>query len=98
MVAGGARRDDVLPHRGPAARTGYDVVEREAVPLGAAVDAFPAVSREQHAPGDALRHAARHADVGDEPDHVRSREGRARGPERLPMALDHLRFALPDED
>jgi hypothetical protein len=46
-----------------------DVVEREPVALGAAIDALPAVAREEDAARDALGDATRHADVRHEPKH-----------------------------
>ena len=97
MVAGRARRDDVLPHRCAPARAWDDVVEREPVALGPAVDALPAVAGEQDTARDALRDAARHPDVRHEPDDVRSREGRRRRPQRLTVALEHLGLPLPHE-
>src|SRR5207342_2959274 len=63
----------------------------------AAVDAFPAVPREQRAPGDLPLNRARHAHVVDEPDHVRPDEARFGGTERLVEALDDLRLAFVDE-
>ena len=55
----------------PPFERGHDVVESQPAGGGAAVDAAPAVTGEQRAPGDLPLDRARHADVLDEPDHVR---------------------------
>src|SRR3954454_22226816 len=96
QVAGRARRHDVLPHGVAAAATRHDVVERE--PAGrAAVDAPPAVASEKRAARDLPLHRARHADVADEPDHVRPHERGRRRPERTVERLEHLSLALEHE-
>src|SRR5437764_8029336 len=97
VVARRAGGDDVLPDRVAAAAARNDVVEGEPARAGAAVDAAPAVAREERATRDLALHRPRHAHVGDEPDDVRPRVGRGGGRERLLELLDHLGLALVDE-
>ena len=96
-VARPARRDDVLPHGLAAARARDDVVERQPGRAVAAVDAAPAVAREQRPPRDAALHRLRDPYIGHEADHVRADVRVRRGPQRLVEPLDDLRLALPDE-
>src|SRR4051794_24891426 len=71
QVAGRARGDDVLPLRPAALRARDDVIERKAAARLAAVDAFPAVAREERAPRDLALDDPRHANVGEEANDVR---------------------------
>ena len=97
QVARRAGGDDVLPDRLAPLRARHDVVERQPAAGGAAVDAAPAVAREERAPRDLALDRARHADVLDEPDHVRPDEGVGRGAQALRQALEDLRLPLPHE-
>ena len=97
QVAGRAGGDDVLPHRVAAAAARDDVVECQPAAARAAVDAAPLVAGEQRASRDLPLRRARHPHVGDEPDHVRPREGVRRGAERQLVLLEHLRLPLEHE-
>ena len=96
-VAGRARGDDVLPDGIAPAAARDDVVEREPPVRRAAVDATPAVAREEGASRDLPLHGAGHAHVLHEPDHVRPLEGVAGRTERLVELLEHLGLALEHE-
>ena len=100
---GRARGDDVLPDRLAAAAARDDVVERQPAAADAAVDAAPAVAREERAARDLPLHAVRDADVGDQPDHVRPGNdvdadvsGRSSSLEHLRLALEHEHVRPPD--
>ncbi len=73
-VARRARGDDVLPDGVAASAARHDVVERQPDAGRAAVDALPAVTSEERAPGDAALGSARHAHVRHEPNDVRPGE------------------------
>src|SRR4051794_13125393 len=88
--------DDFPPDGAAAAPAGDEVVERKP-PRRAAVDAAPAVTREEGAAGDLALDRPRHPDVVHEPDHVRPGEGRRGGAEWSLERLDHLRLALEHE-
>src|SRR5262245_49733140 len=70
QVARRAGGDDVLPDRLASLRARHDVVEGQPAAGAAAVDAAPAVAREEGAPRDLALDRPRHTDVLDEPDHV----------------------------
>jgi hypothetical protein len=73
------------------------MVEGQPAARGAAVDAAPAVTRKERAARDLPLHDAWHADIAEEPDHVRPRKplrGRAEWSVEL---LDHLRLPLVDK-
>ena len=74
QVAGGAGGDDVLPDRVAPAAAREDVVEGEPAAGRPAVDAAPVVAGEERPARDLALRRPRHADVLDEPDHVRPRE------------------------
>ena len=97
VVARRTRRYDVLPDRFPTARSRDDVVERQPARGGAAVDATPAVAREERAARDLALDGPRHAHVGHEPDHVWPRIRVGRGVQRLVELLDHLGLSLEHE-
>ena len=73
------------------------MVERQPARRAAAVDAAPAVSREQRTPGDLSLHSPRHADVRDQTDHMRPGIGVRSRVQRLVELLDHLGLALEHE-
>src|SRR5262249_13306326 len=98
QVARRAGGDDVLPDGVAAARTRHDVVECQAPAGRPAVDAAPAVTGEERAPGDLPLHGPRHAHVGHEPDHVGTWKGGARRVKRLVELLYHLRLSFEHED
>src|SRR3954466_6299650 len=76
-------RDHVLPHRLAALRARDHVVERQPSRGRPAVDAAPAVAREEGATGDLPLDRPRHPDVLDEPDHMRPGEAAGGTSKRL---------------
>ncbi len=97
QVARRARGDDVLPHRLAAARARDHVVERQPAAGRAAVDAAPAVTREERAARDLALDDPRNADVVEEPDHVWPRELRRGRAKWSPELFDDLRLPLEHE-
>src|SRR5438876_2538215 len=98
QVARSAGGDDVLPDRLAPAAPRHDVIQGQPAPVLAAVDAAPAVAREERPPRDLPLHRAWHPHVLDEPDHMRPGIGVARRAERLVELLEHLGLALEHED
>src|SRR5581483_9027962 len=96
-VAGRAGGHDVLPDGLAATAARHDVVERQPARAVPAVDAPPAVPREEGAARDLPLRSTRHMNVRDQPDHVRPRVGVRRRMERVSELLQHLGLALEDE-
>ena len=74
------------------------MVERQAAVRASAVDAAPAVTREERAARDLALHEPRDAHVVDESDDVWPLERRSGRAKRSVQLFDHLGLALVDED